>query len=63
MKKLVHEFELTPAQEAEGRKCAAELGITLTTARILYARGMDTAEKMRSFLHPSRKHFLSPFLM
>lgn len=63
MKKLVHEFDLTPAQEAEVKACAAQLDITLTTARILYARGMVTAEAMRAFLHPSRRHFLSPFLM
>ncbi len=63
MKKLVHEFELTPAQQAEVESCAAALGITQTTAGILYARGMVTAEQMRAFLHPSRQHFLSPFLM
>ena len=63
MKKLVHEFQLTAAQEAEVQACAASLGITPTTARILYARGMDTAEKMRAFLRPGARHFLSPFLM
>ena len=63
MKKLVHEFDLTPAQEGEVKACAAQLDITLTTARILYARGMVTAEAMRAFLHPSRRHFLSPYLM
>lgn len=63
MKKLVHEFELSPAQEAEVSECAASLGIAPTTARILYARGMDTREKMHAFLHPGAQHFLSPFLM
>ena len=63
MKKLVHEFELSPAQEAEVSECAASLGIAPTTARILYARGMDTREKMHVFLHPGAQHFLSPFLM
>ena len=63
MKKLVHEFELSSAEEEEARRCAAALGITPTTARILYARGMTTAEKMRSFLHPGARHLLSPFLM
>ena len=63
MKKLVHEFELTPAQDAQACACAAALGITPTTARILYARGMVTQQQMRSFLHPGAQHFLSPFLM
>ena len=63
MKKLVHEFELSSAEEEEARRFAAALGITPTTARILYARGMTTAEKMRSFLHPGARHLLSPFLM
>ena len=63
MKKLVHEFEFSPAEQAEVRKCAASLGITQTTAGILYARGMVTADDMRTFLHPGAQHFLSPFLM
>lgn len=45
------------------RSLAAALGITQTTAGILYARGVDTEEKMRVFLSPSKEHFLSPFLM
>lgn len=63
MKKLVREFEFEP-QEAELVKGLANaLSLTETTAGILYARGMDTEEKMRAFLSPSREHFLSPFLM
>ena len=63
MKKLVHEFEFTPAQREEVAACAAALHITRTTAGILYARGMTTAEAMRAFLQPGAQHFLSPFLM
>lgn len=40
-----------------------ETGLTEHIVRILYARGVDTAEAIRKFMHPSRKNFLSPFLM
>ena len=63
MKKIVREYEFTLAERQEVEKLARELSLTQTTASILFARGMDTAEKMRAFLHPSREHFLSPFLM
>ena len=63
MKKLVREFQLTAEEESAVAQLAASLGITKTTARLLYARGMTTENKMRAFLTPSRKHFLSPFLM
>ena len=45
------------------RAIASECGLHEVTARILYARGVDTSDKVRRFLAPSRKHFLSPFLM
>ncbi len=63
MKKLVREYEFSPEQLKTVRALAAELSITETTASLLFARGQDTAEKMRAFLHPSRERFLSPFLM
>lgn len=63
MKKLVREFQLNPAEEKIVRACAASLRLTETVARILYARGMTTEAKMRAFLDPSARHFLSPFLM
>lgn len=63
MKKLVPEFQFTPDEEEKIAGLAEELHLTRTTAGILYARGNDSAEKMRAFLHPSREHFLSPFLM
>ena len=37
--------------------------MTEQITRILYARGVDTYEKIVRFMHPSREHFLSPFLM
>ncbi len=63
MKRLVREYTVTPECQAEINRLARSLGITATTAGILYARGMDTEEKMHAFLTPSRKHFLSPMLM
>ncbi len=63
MKKLVREFEFQPQEASVVQDLAYALALTETTAGILYARGMDTVEKMRAFLRPSREHFLSPFLM
>ncbi len=63
MKKIVREYQFTPEQQARVRELARILGITRTTAGILFARGMDTEEKMRRFLAPSRENFLSPELM
>ncbi len=63
MKKLVHEYDFSPEQLKTVRTLSAALGITEIAARILYARGMDTEEKMRRFLNPSRENFLSPYLM
>ncbi|MDE5896322.1 MAG: single-stranded-DNA-specific exonuclease RecJ, partial [Clostridia bacterium] len=63
MRKIVREFEFTPEERENVNRLSAGLGVSETTAGILYARGNDTVEKAYEFLHPSRKHFLSPFLM
>ena len=63
MKRLVREFEFSPEQREAVRALATVSGLTETTAGILYARGIDTEEKLRAFLHPSRENFLSPLLM
>lgn len=63
MKKLVREFEFSPEQLHIVEELARAAGITEVTAGILYARGVDTAEKVRIFLHPSEKNYLSPMLM
>lgn len=63
MKKIVREYEFSPEELKRVRELSARLGITETTAGILYARGQDTEEKMLRFLHPSKENFLSPFLM
>ncbi|MBO5240359.1 MAG: single-stranded-DNA-specific exonuclease RecJ [Clostridia bacterium] len=63
MKKLVPEYAFTAAQLNIIAELAERTGLTEQITRILYARGIDTAEKIGKFMHPSRKNFLSPFLM
>ncbi len=63
MKKLVREFTFSPEQLHTVKALSRALGLTETTAGILYARGVDTEEKMRAFLSPSERNYLSPFLM
>lgn len=63
MKRIVREYEFTPELREKVKILAQRLGLTETTAQILFARGQDTEEKILKFLHPSRDNFLSPFLM
>lgn len=63
MKKLTAEYEFSPEQLEQVQTLARAVGILPATAAILYARGMDTEEKMRAFLAPSKEHFLPPELM
>lgn len=63
MKRLVREYEFSPEQRNRVKEMASRLGITETTASILFARGQDTEEKMKRFLRPSKENLLSPFLM
>lgn len=63
MKKLVREYEFNEEQLNNIRSLAQELDLTETTVKLLCARGVDTEEKIRNFLTPSKKHFLSPYLM
>ena len=63
MKKLVPEYAFTAEQLNIVSILAAKTGLTEQITRILYARGIDTKEKIDKFMRPSRKNFLSPFLM
>ncbi len=63
MKKIVPEYLYSEEQLHTIALLAKELGLTEQITRILYARGIDTAEKIRRFMNPSAKNFLSPFLM
>lgn len=63
MKKLVPEYAFTAEQLNSVRTLAEKTGLTEQITRILYARGVDTAEKIHRFMNPSKANFLSPFLM
>ena len=63
MKQLLREYEFNSEQKAAAGEIARRFRLTQTTAEILLSRGMDTEEKVSAFLNPSRRHFLSPFLM
>ena len=63
MKKLVSEYTFSAEQLNKIADLASETGLTEQIVRILYARGVDAADKIGRFMHPSRKNFLSPFLM
>ena len=63
MKKIVPEYEFSAEQLNSISVLAKKVGLTEQITRILYARGVDTAEKIQRFMNPSKAHFLSPFLM
>jgi len=63
MKKIVPEYAFSAEQLNTISVLAAETGLTEQITRILYARGVDTAQKIRTFMRPSEKNFLDPFLM
>ena len=63
MKKIVPEYAFTQAQLNIISSLATQTGLTENITRILYARGLDDAQKIRAFMHPSSKNFLSPYLM
>ena len=63
MKRLIQEYAFSDEQLQRIKLLARELGLTEIVVKLLCARGVDTAEKIRSFLNPSKEHFLSPFLM
>lgn len=63
MKKIVPEYSFSEEQLNTISVLAQETGLTEQITRILYARGVDTAQKIRRFMKPSEKNFLSPFLM
>ena len=53
MKKIIPEYIFTPEQDKIVRAIASECGLHEVTARILYARGVDTSDKVRRFLESS----------
>lgn len=63
MKKMVREYTFPKEQLNTIRSLARELNLTEITAKLLVARGIDSAEKIQTFLRPGKENFLSPFLM
>ena len=61
MKKIVPEYEFSKEQLNGADALAKATGLEDATARILYARGVDTVEQAHRFLHPGRDAFRSPF--
>ncbi|MBQ8319854.1 MAG: single-stranded-DNA-specific exonuclease RecJ [Clostridia bacterium] len=63
MKKIIPEYAFGQEQLNTVSTLAHETGLTENVVRILYARGVDTKEKIQRFMNPSKANFLSPFLM
>ena len=63
MKKTVPEYSFSAEQLNTVKSLAEETGLTENVVKILFARGLDTVEKIEKFMKPSAKNFLSPFLM
>ena len=63
MKKILPEYAFSAEQFNKIAQLAKQTGLTENVTRILYARGIDTSEKINQFMNPSKANFLSPFLM
>ena len=63
MKRILPESRLSQEQLNTVARIAARLGLCEETVAILFSRGVDDEEKIKAFLHPSKKHFVSPFRM
>ena len=63
MKKIVPEYSYSEEQLNMISVLAKQTGYTEQIVRILYARGIDDAQKIERFMKPSSQNFLSPLLM
>ena len=63
MKRIVPECAFAEEKLNKISCLAEKMGLTEQIVRILFARGIDTEEAIRVFMHPSKNNFLSPFLM
>lgn len=63
MKRILPEFEFSEDQLNKVRTLAKECGLCEETASILYGRGIRDKSAVEAFMHPSQKHFISPFKM
>ena len=63
MKKIIAEAEFSDGQLKQISELSRLTGLIELTVRILYGRGIDTADKIHGFIHAGKSRFLSPFLM
>jgi len=61
--KIVYGEQLNRENEQLITSIALSCNITFDTARLLFYRKLDTAEKVKRFLNPSKKGFHSPFML
>lgn len=59
---IIYGKTLTEEESVAVAEIASGCGILFDTARLLFCRGIDTAEKAKKFLFPSDKDFYDPFL-
>ncbi|MBP5194094.1 MAG: single-stranded-DNA-specific exonuclease RecJ [Clostridia bacterium] len=60
---IVAKHHLTPEELNIVTSLAERSGVSFTTAKILYTRGVDTVNKIRRFLSPGKQNFSSPYLL
>lgn len=63
MKKIISEVEFSTEQLRNIDVLSEKTGLCVETVKILYGRGVDTADKIEAFLNPGKDKFLSPMLM
>ncbi len=61
MKEIIYQQNFDFEQLNIIQQNANKLGVLPETARLLYARGLDTPEKAKKFLHPGKANFSNPF--
>lgn len=60
--KIIYGKTLNQAEESAVNKIALECGVLYDTARLLYYRKIDTVDKAKKYLHPSKSQFYAPYL-
>ena len=61
--KIIYGKELSCLEESQVNSIAKECDILFDTARLLFCRGINSVEKVKSFLNPGRVGFNNPFLL
>lgn len=63
MKRVLPEFTFDEQQLNNINALAEATSLTVTTASILYGRGIDDPEKVTNYLTAGKQHYISPFKM